>query len=309
MKKIRFNSLKEYFDLGRTEQRGVSILFALILLVIAFNLILPQLYITDDEDFSKYIGEINEFSKSLSDVESPAHIQDKQIDLNDVDRSITERQLHPFPFNPNGLSEEKWQEIGLSTRQIRTIKNFEAKGGKFYKKEDLQKIYGISEADYQVLEPFIQIPEIKKYEKNPLPDKNTSTPIKMIEINTADSSSLLAVKGIGPFFARRIIKYRDRLGGFEHKEQLLEVYGMDSSRYLSILPHITVDSSLVRKINLNTATFKDLIKNPYIDFYLAGAIMKYRNKKGKFSTLHELMDVNLISDDLFRKISPYFIVY
>lgn len=308
MKKIRFNFLKEYFDFGRIEQRGISILFALILIVICFNLILPHLHFTDGEDFSKYIGEINEFSKSLAYVDSTSHIPDKQIDLNEVDRSFAERQLHPFPFNPNGLPEEKWKEIGLSDRQIRIIKNFEAKGGKFYKKEDLQKVYGISEVDYQVLEPFIQIPEAK-YEKKTFTAINNSPPTRVIEINSADSSTLLAVKGIGPFFARRIIKYRDRLGGFERKEQLLEVYGMDSNRYFSILPHISVDSTLIRKVNLNTATFKDLIKNPYIDFYLAGAIMKYRNKKGKFSTLQELMYINLISEDIYRKISPYFTVY
>ena len=304
MKKSYRSKIKDYFDFGKTEQKGIVTLLFLILAVIALNLTLPYFIKKKPGDFSAYRKDIEDFRNSMIMNEDSSNRKQRQnVDYNDVDRSISENSLHPFPFNPNNLPEEKWKQLGMNDKQIKIIKNFEAKGGKFYKKEDLQKIYGITESDYRALEPFIEIPE-QQYDKKKFEVKELKAP-QVIEINAADSNQLLAVKGIGPFYARRIIKYRDRLGGFIRKEQLLEVYGMDSTRYNTIKPLISINPSAIRKTNLNTATFKDLMKNPYIDFYMAGAIMKYRQKKGKFSSLEELLNINLIYDEVYRKISPY----
>jgi len=308
VKKNYTDKVKDYFDFNKTEQRGIVTLFLLILLVIAINLLLPCFVKKSSFDQLSYIHDIAKFKQSLTaDVDSLNFKHRSPTEYNDVDRSIAEKSLHPFPFNPNGLSEEKWKQMGLDTKQIKIIKNFEARGGKFYKKEDLQKIYGISESDYRALEPFIDIP-VQQYDKKKTELTEYKSVQKIVEINSADSVQLTGVRGIGPFYARRIIKYRDRLGGFTCREQLMEVYGMDSVHYSTIAPYITVDPSLIRKININTATFKDLMKNPYIDYYMASAIMKYRGKKGKFSSLDELMNINLIYDEVYRKISPYLTV-
>jgi competence protein ComEA len=307
VKKNYTAKVKDYFDFGKTEQKGIVTLLFLILFVVSINFLLPYFLKSNQYEINSYIKDIESFRKSIIENGDSLQLKHQAVDYNDVDRSIAEHTLHPVPFNPNNLPEEKWAQIGLTNKQIRTIKNFEEKGGKFYKKEDLRKIYGISEADFRALEPYIEIP-MQQYDKKKYEIKEQKAPQKIVEINSADSAQLIDISGIGPFFARRIIKYRDRLGGFIAKEQLLEVYGMDSTRYLKIIPFISVNTLQIRKTDLNTATFKDLMKNPYIDFYLAGAIIKYRNKNGKFSSLGELMKVSLVYDEVYRKISPYLTV-
>ncbi|MEI6455541.1 MAG: helix-hairpin-helix domain-containing protein [bacterium] len=126
-----------------------------------------------------------------------------------------------------------------------------------------------------------------------------------VEINSADTFELQRLRGIGPSFARRIIGYRKRLGGFTRKEQLLEVFGMDSSRYSSILPNLTVIPDSVHRIDLNNVTFKDLLKHPYFPFEVTKAIMIYRQKNKKFRSTDELKGIEGVTDSVFRRMVPY----
>jgi DNA uptake protein ComE-like DNA-binding protein len=128
-----------------------------------------------------------------------------------------------------------------------------------------------------------------------------------IDLNTADTAQLMQLRGIGPTFARRIVKYRDMLGGYYTKEQLLEVYGFDSMRYEMVKDEVYVNDSAIIKINLNKATVKELAQHVYIDWKLANAIAKYRFKK-PFESIDELREVYLVNDTLFRKIAPYFTI-
>ena len=214
------------------------------------------------------------------------------------------RQL--FKFNPNGLSKEDWSRLGLSERQIHIIKNFESKGGKFRKKEDLSKIYGISQTEYQILSPYIDIPE------NTI--SNTSKAISsfesknyIAEINTADSATLVRVKGIGPSIARKIIKYRAKLGGFYAKEQLYELWGVDSSFIKPILPNITVDVSKLHKININKAPY-DSLKHPYINGKIVGNIIRIRKTTGLFATTTKLVELGIFSKEEYERVYRYLIV-
>lgn len=127
----------------------------------------------------------------------------------------------------------------------------------------------------------------------------------MVELNAADSAGLDALKGIGPKLSVRIIRYRDLLGGFCRKEQLFEVYGMDSTRVLPLLDHVTVDTLLIHKMDVNKATFSELLRHPYLDINAVKAIVNYRNRNGAFHSLDELQTANVISDSLFSIIRPY----
>jgi competence ComEA-like helix-hairpin-helix protein len=130
----------------------------------------------------------------------------------------------------------------------------------------------------------------------------------VIEINSADSATLDKLKGIGPKFAQRIIKYRNLLGGFYCKEQLFEVYGMDSARLLPIWSNISIDTGLINKLNINKASFGDLLKHPYIEITEVKAITSSREKSGSFHSVNELLDLKLINDTLFRRLRPYLTV-
>jgi competence ComEA-like helix-hairpin-helix protein len=133
-------------------------------------------------------------------------------------------------------------------------------------------------------------------------------PSFIIEVNAADTLELQRLRGIGPGFARRIVSYRGKLGGFIEKRQLLEVYGMDAERYGMIRDYITVNPDSVTKIDINNVTFKGLIGHPYFPYELTREVILYRKKARRFNNAEELRNVKGVNDSVFRKISPYVLV-
>ena len=127
----------------------------------------------------------------------------------------------------------------------------------------------------------------------------------MVELNTADTTALKELRGIGSVFAKRIVKYRNLLGGFHHKEQLLEVYGMTEELYSKISEHIIVDSDILTTININTATLQQLNHHPYLNYYQAKAIIKYRDLGNTFNNVVDLKNITIIDNDTYEKIKPY----
>jgi DNA uptake protein ComE-like DNA-binding protein len=128
---------------------------------------------------------------------------------------------------------------------------------------------------------------------------------RCIELNAADSADLLPLKGIGPVFASRIIKYRNLLGGFYSYDQLLEVYGMDSNRFIPLIGSISIDTNLIQRKNINKSTFKELLRHPYLDYDNVKAIMKYKGHSGEFNSIEEIRDSDLFSDSLWLKLRYY----
>jgi competence protein ComEA len=129
---------------------------------------------------------------------------------------------------------------------------------------------------------------------------------QLVELNTADSSRLLSINGIGPYFAGKIVNYREKLGGYYKIEQLKDIKGMDSLKFVSIRNQMQLDTTLVKKIDLNSISVNDLKSHPYVSFRLAESIIKYRNfKKGKVN-LNELLENHVITNNDFERLSPYF---
>jgi competence ComEA-like helix-hairpin-helix protein len=129
----------------------------------------------------------------------------------------------------------------------------------------------------------------------------------MVEVNTADSAELVAVKGIGPAFARAIIAYRDALGGFLTLDQLEEVYLLQDKpdAIARIRTQLVVDSLMVQRIPINSCTAEALAAHPYIRWKEAKALVAYRNNHGPFSEPAGIMGCVLIDEDTFRKLAPY----
>ncbi|MDD4141678.1 MAG: helix-hairpin-helix domain-containing protein [Bacteroidales bacterium] len=121
-----------------------------------------------------------------------------------------------------------------------------------------------------------------------------------VEINSADSLDFLPLPGIGPVFAGRIVKYRSRLGGFLYKSQLLEVYGFTQETLDKISSKITVDKSLVKKLDVNSLEFKEILRHPYIDYEMTKVIVNKR-RKSPYSSLSDFMTRTDISDTLLLK--------
>ena len=127
------------------------------------------------------------------------------------------------------------------------------------------------------------------------------------ELNTADSLDLVQLYNIGPVIARRILKYRSLLGGYVRKEQLREVYGIDSARYNDIAPHLTVDPSRITPIDINTADIDRLKRHPYLDYYQAKAIIRLREEKGAYAGVRDILNIPIIDSETFTRIEPYLI--
>lgn len=166
------------------------------------------------------------------------------------------RRFESFPFDPNTVTVADLQRLGLSARQAESIENYRSKGGRFRSKADFQKMYVVSDTLFARLESYIEIPKL--------------------ELNTADSAALVTLRGIGPWYARKILDYRERLGGYIDKAQLLEIDGIDAERYAGFSDDITVDASQIRQLDLWHSPDSLLARHPYLGPKGARSILRFR---------------------------------
>lgn len=208
------------------------------------------------------------------------------------------------PFDPNTDGKEKLLQLGVAEWIANNILKYREKGGLFETKQDLLKIYGIDSAQYLKLEPFIQLPEdIQTTEIFADTPANPEEAL-LVGLNSADTALLKKLPGIGNVFAERIAKYRDLLGGFVDKKQLLEVYGMQQTRYDKIQDLVYIDQEAT-KIDLNFADQKELHAHPYLSYDQSRAIVKFRNKHGSFTSVNQLVEEGVLDENTFEKIVPY----
>ena len=276
----------------------------LIILVLAGYLILPKIIVNQSEDFTDFKNEIEAFEQLISSAE------DDVLPLKNREKTFENMDdIQFFEFDPNNLSVDKWKHLGLSEKTINTIRKYLKKGGRFYEPEDLKKIYGLKMDWYKRAEPYIKIREIDAT------DIKTGTGVivndkkaLLIELNSADSLLLIDLRGIGPVLAGRILKYRNLLGGFVRKEQLLEVYGLPYETFENISRAVIIDTTGITRIDLNKAAFSKLIRHPYLDVYTVKGILNYRDIQGNIKDVNELKDNRIIPEESFSRIKPYLVV-
>jgi len=301
------DEVKNYFDFNKGERNGIIVLIAIIILVLALPYLIKFTVKNNDKEYLQFVNDIEQFEKSLKLANDSAS-EARRLDFQQMDKSVVENRINPFPFNPNMLPSEQWSKLGLKDWQIKVIKKYEAKGGKFYKKEDFKRMYCISPSEYEILEPYISIPEQKNEYADRKPEIKEIRKKVLIDLNSADSVTLLTLYGVGPSFAKRIIKYRNLLGGFYSKNQLLEVYGFDQEKLDKIEAYCDVSSIGIKKININSVKTEELKKHPYMDYYTAKAIVDQRIILGRFTSIQQIKSIPLIHDELFNKIQHYFVI-
>ena len=220
------------------------------------------------------------------------------------------------PFNPQTVSKEEFVALGLDEKLADRIINYRNKGGQFRKKEDLQKMYGLKPEQYLQLEPYIVLTPIaapqyanKTDANGTLPNTyvNTNKPyapkIVNIDVNLGAQEDWEKLRGIGPSFATRIIKYRDNLGGFANVEQLKEVYGLQDSTFQKIKPSLQI-SPILRKLHVNNVAVNEL-RHPYIRYTDAKLIINYREQHGAFKSAEDLKKVIGVPATTVDKMIPY----
>lgn len=209
-------------------------------------------------------------------------------------------------FDPNAVSSESLEAMNLPGRVVDNWLKYLDAGGRFGNPEDVRRIYGMDDRMFEALRDQIEILE-ERVMADPSNEKPGRQRIPLeVELNRADTVVLKKLRGIGTIYADRIIKYRELLGGFAKKEQLLEVYGIDSSLYRSLCEHVIIDTLVVRKIHVNDASFGALLAHPYLDRSSVASILHFREFSGGITSMTELYDNNLLDSVLIQKIEPYF---
>ncbi len=218
----------------------------------------------------------------------------------------TEFHREIFPFDPNTVTGEELTKLGFSDYQRKNLLNYRSKGGKFRKKEELLKVYGMDSLFFrEIAGQIVLAPGVAVEPKDGLPRIAERKTPPVIELNNADSASLTTLPGVGPAFASRIIRYRRLLGGYHSTQQLLEVYGMTPAQMVQFDRYVAADSSQVKPVRLNFADMGTLARHPYISDDQANLIIGYRSANGPFTRVEQLVEDNLLDEVTFSKIRPY----
>jgi DNA uptake protein ComE-like DNA-binding protein len=233
-------------------------------------------------------------------------------------------RIQLFAFDPNHLPTEQWMQLGLSERQAGAIHHYEEHGGKFRVKADVARMHVVDADLFAQWRPYIQLPDSlprrqwKTFAARSFsPRDSASGPggksfaredrNRVVELNSADSTALVTVRGIGPSFARAIIRYRDRLGGFVSLDQLNEVYILRDKpdAVERIRQQLTLDLGLVKMIHLNSCTVEDLGPHPYAGWKLAKVLVAYRQQHGPFPNVDGITGCVLVTDSMRDRLAPY----
>lgn len=274
-----YKPLLKWFGYSRRERRSTFILLIIIVLVIALRYVIPEKTIT-----------IEDISASLTTVSETLM----------VDKEISSDAVKSFIFDSDKGSVEASGSHGSSSKRAGPARPINEKDGRFRQPFNRSAQFGdITNSSGR------HTGYVRSSNSSPSDSGNGLIQVKRIDLNNCDSILLDKLPGIGAILSARIIKYRNLLGGFIATEQLKEVYGLPEETFARISKRVFADSSVVKQININVAGFKELIKHPYFERYDVQAILKYRELKGRISSLAELTDNKILTPEKAKRIGPY----
>lgn len=233
---------------------------------------------------------------SSTSLKASAHASQKHRNFKKVNKSINKikntygkRSYAKFKFNPNNVTIDQLCKLGFSNKQADAIDKYRKAGGRFCRKTDFAKSFVVPDTVYKRLEPYIHIP--------------------LIDLNTADSAALKTLPGIGNYFANKIIQYRERLHGYSYKEQLMDIYRFDKTKYDKISDLIDLPDSSITPYPLWTLPEDSLTKHPYIQKYAAHGIILFReNSPSEQCTIDNLIKAGIIRNEYAEKLRKCLII-
>ena len=310
--------LSDYLSFTRKERTGIIVLVAMILFFTILPFLFPYFISHKPPDHTAFEKDIA--TLKIKQTDSSRKFVPRNFNENNYLRyypangkKYYEKQPagELFYFDPNTLSAEGWEKLGVRDKTINTIRHYLSKGGKFHKPEDIGKIWGLHEYEVKRLMPYVAIPqetssasnEKKSFEnKIYINPKHSNTPV---DINTADTIGFTTLPGIGNRLAYRIVNFRDKLGGFYKVEQVAETFALPDSTFQKIKARLVLANPAIKQININTATVDQLKIHPYIRYNLANAIVQYRTQHGKFGAVSDIKKIMLVTDEIYNKTAPY----
>lgn len=309
---------KDFFYFSRGQRTGIIVLIVLIALALIANYMLPYFFPATEKAGTAFLKEAERFKKSLVSRDSLRQV-DWQRKYEERQRQYEEKYKHKplyfsskkfdkktaytlFAFDPNAVDSAAFVRLGLKPFIASNILKYRKRGGAYRTPADFAKVYGISTDKFNELEPYIKIAEIKPVKTESATAKRTDI---VVDLNSADTTLLMQVKGIGRGYAKGIVRFRQQTGGFVSVDQLSEIYGMRPENLAKIRPFCKVNPDMVQKIKVNIASAERLKIHPYINFYQAKAIYELRRKKGKLKDISDLKMLSEFEPEALNKLKPY----
>jgi competence protein ComEA len=315
---MQSTSEKGFLQFTKKEKRGI-LFFLLIVIAIFVSARYVYPIIAKDDRVPK--AELDAAADSLTVLQKSTNnssYPSRSFNDDDGYQSYTKKEYNTaftgtmFYFDPNTLDAAGWQKLGIKDKTIASMQKYISKGGRFREPNDLRKVWGLRDEEKERLIPYVRIAAAEtpasNYSNNYQPYEKKvyeKKAVSMVDINVGDSASFDGLPGIGPGFSRRIINFRNRLGGFYKVEQIAETFGLPDSTYQIIKPYLKFNANNVKKINVNTAKEEELKAHPYIRWQLAKVIAEYRKQHGDFKALEDLKKIMVIDAETYNKISPY----
>ena len=287
--------MKSPFYISKKSRRGLTVLFFLAFFIV----LIPRLYV--------YFLKVDTVLIKKPLIKAETKINNSKSKENKKKYSKKKKKLvYRSPkgkFDPNEYTHEDWMYLGLSEKQTNVIMRF--LNHKIYTNEALKKIYVLPDTVYHLIKDSTVYPAYIFDEKETFVKKKSPSINTILELNTIDSLELISINGIGPFYASQIINYRNKLGGFYKREQLMEIWKMKEETYQILMESLIIDTSTLQKIHLNTVSFEKLKNHPYLSYSQANSIVKMRTQLGRFDSISSIKKSKLINDDTFLRVRPY----
>ncbi len=279
---------ESHFWYNKSQRNGILILATLITLIQVFLYFIDELFPPPNR--VENLEELREIERQLDSMQR---------------QSSDATPFQIYPFNPNFINDYKGYILGMSTEEIDRLLAFRKQGRFLRSASEFQEVTGVNDSLLNKISVHFKFPE---FEKQILPSatENKKDTLQKKDLNKATVQDLQLVNGIGPVFAKRIVSYRRLLGGFSFEDQLYEVYHLPEETVENLLRHFQIQKPPhIEKLNINTASFKQILSLPYIDYELTKKIMDFRSEEKIITDLSDLKKIDSFPLDKYDRIAVY----
>ncbi|WP_299527149.1 helix-hairpin-helix domain-containing protein [uncultured Lutibacter sp.] len=287
------NIFKSHFGYNKRQRNGI---FFLLLIIVSLQSVFFFVDFSSKEDFNFSSSEILLFQKEMDSLQT---------------QELERKTSKIYSFNPNFITDYKGYQLGMSIQEIDKLNSFRDKGNFINSVKQFQKVTGVNDSLLNIISPYFKFPEWvisknKNYKKEYINTVNEV--IVKQDINLVQAADLRIVSGIGEKLSNRIIEYRTKLQGFSFNSQLYEVWNLDKELVDKVLLYFEViEKPRIEKLNINEATFKQILSIVYIDYELTIKIVNFREEVAEIQDIEELKKIEKFPLEKFERIALYLV--
>ena len=287
---------KSHFWYTKNQRNGILLL---LIIIIFLQLILHFKNFDSQQMVDLSLPKITSYNKQLDSLKK---------------KSSKKKKFKIYPFNPNYISDYKGYQLGMNVDEIDRLLAHREQRLYVNSAKEFQTITKISDSLLQKISPFFKFPEWVQKKNNNKNNQQRYIPnsrinvseITTVDINKATLKDFTAIEGVDEYISERIIKYRSKLQGFSFKEQLFEVWGLDELMANKILSTFSIKNKpIIKKVNINTASFKEVLSNPYIDYELCVKIFDYKDEVAELQSISEIKNIEGFPIKKYNRIVLY----